>query len=165
MTIDLTDTSTGAIHEALTQARRRMGGPASGTVLTLIIVTDESEQYDAVRAASQAGREHPSRILAVITRRPKGESRLDAEIRVGETGPGRDHPAAHVRPARPARRLGGRAAARARRAGGHLVAGRGAARAGRGPARRGGPAPGDRRGRQRDAQGHAADPGQGLQAG
>jgi glucose-6-phosphate dehydrogenase assembly protein OpcA len=88
MTIDLTDTSTGAIHEALSQARRRMGGPASGTVLTLIIVTDESEQYDAVRAASQAGREHPSRILAVITRKPKGESRLDAEIRVGETGPG-----------------------------------------------------------------------------
>ena len=76
MTIDLTDTSTGAIHEALSQARRRMGGPASGTVLTLIIVTDESEQYDAVRAASQAGREHPSRILAVITRKPKGESRL-----------------------------------------------------------------------------------------
>ena len=88
MTIDLTDTTTGAIHDALTQARRRMGGPASGMVLTLIIVTDEAEQYDAVRAASHAGREHPSRILAVITRRPKAESRLDAEIRVGETGPG-----------------------------------------------------------------------------
>jgi glucose-6-phosphate dehydrogenase assembly protein OpcA len=65
-----------------------MGGPASGMVLTLIIVTDEAEQYDAVRAASHAGREHPSRILAVITRRPKAESRLDAEIRLGETGPG-----------------------------------------------------------------------------
>jgi len=88
VTIDLTDTTTGAIHEALTQARRRMGGPASGTVLTLIIVTNEAEQYDAVRAANQAGREHPSRILAVISRRPKAESRLDAEIRVGETGPG-----------------------------------------------------------------------------
>jgi glucose-6-phosphate dehydrogenase assembly protein OpcA len=88
MTIDLTDTTTGAIHDALTQARRRMGGPASGMVLTLIIVTDEAEQYDAVRAASQAGREHPSRILAVISRKPKAESRLDAEIRVGETGPG-----------------------------------------------------------------------------
>src|ERR1700744_1884948 len=88
MTIDLTNTTTGAIHDALTQARRRMGGPASGMVLTLIIVTDEAEQYDAVRAASQAGREHPSRILAVITRRPKAESRLDAEIKVGETGPG-----------------------------------------------------------------------------
>jgi len=89
MTIDLTDTTTGAIHDALTQARRRMGGPASGMVLTLIIVTNEAEQYEAVRAASHAGREHPSRILAVITpRRPKAESRLDAEIRVGETGPG-----------------------------------------------------------------------------
>jgi glucose-6-phosphate dehydrogenase assembly protein OpcA len=88
MTIDLTDTSTGAIIEALSQARRRMGGPASGMVLTLIIVTDEAEQYDAVRAANQAGREHPSRVLAVITRKPKAESRLDAEIRVGETGPG-----------------------------------------------------------------------------
>ena len=88
MTIDLTDTTTGAIQAALTQARRRMGGPASGMVLTLIIVTDESAQYDAVRAANQAGREHPSRVLAVITRRPKNESRLDAEIRVGENGPG-----------------------------------------------------------------------------
>jgi glucose-6-phosphate dehydrogenase assembly protein OpcA len=88
MTIDLADTTTGSIHEALTQARRRMGGPTSGMVLTLIIVTDESEQYDAVRAANQAGREHPSRVLAVITRKPRAESRLDAEIRVGETGPG-----------------------------------------------------------------------------
>ena len=88
MTIDLTDTTTSSIHEALTEARRRRGGPASGMVLTLIIVTDESAQYDAVRAASQAGREHPSRVLAVITRKPKAESRLDAEIRVGDTGPG-----------------------------------------------------------------------------
>ena len=88
MTIDLTDTTTSAIIEAVTQARRRLGGPASGMVLTLIIVTDEAAQYDAVRAASQAGREHPSRVLAVITRKPKGESRLDAEIRVGDTGPG-----------------------------------------------------------------------------
>src|ERR1700728_3219824 len=88
MTIDLTDTTTGAILGALSQARRRLGGPASGMVLTLIIVTDESSQYDAVRAANHAGREHPSRVLAVIARRPKAESRLDAEIRVGESGPG-----------------------------------------------------------------------------
>ncbi|HEX6523402.1 MAG TPA: glucose-6-phosphate dehydrogenase assembly protein OpcA [Streptosporangiaceae bacterium] len=88
MTIDLTDTTAGAIHDALTQVRRRMGGPTSGMVLTLIIVTNEEAQYDAVRAAAQAGREHPSRVLAVIPRKPKAESRLDAEIRVGETGPG-----------------------------------------------------------------------------
>jgi glucose-6-phosphate dehydrogenase assembly protein OpcA len=88
MTIDLTETTTGGIHEALMQARHRLGGPALGMVLTLVIVTDESAQYDAVRAASQAAREHPCRVLGVITRNPSGRSRLDAEIRVGETGPG-----------------------------------------------------------------------------
>ena len=88
MMIDLAQTSTGQIHDALRQARQRLGGPASGMVLTLVIVTDETAQYDAVRAASEAAREHPCRVLAVIIRRPESGSRLDAEIRVGEASPG-----------------------------------------------------------------------------
>jgi glucose-6-phosphate dehydrogenase assembly protein OpcA len=88
MMIDLTETNTGAIRDALMQARHRLGGPALGMVLTLMIVTDESAQYDAVRAAVEASREHPCRVLGVITRNPAGRSRLDAEIRLGETGPG-----------------------------------------------------------------------------
>jgi len=88
MTIDLTDTTTGAIDHALTEARRRLGGMTMGMVLTLIIVTDEEGQYDAIRAANQAAREHPCRVLAMITRKPKADSRLDAEIRVGEGSPG-----------------------------------------------------------------------------
>ena len=88
MTIDLTDTTTGAIDQALTEARRRLGGMTLGMVLTLIIVTDEAAQYDAIRAANQAATEHPCRVLAVITRKPKADSRLDAEIRVGEASPG-----------------------------------------------------------------------------
>ena len=88
MTIDLTDTTTGAIAEALTDARSRLGGAALGLVLTLVVETDEAAQYDAMRAANQAAREHPCRVLGVITRRPKAESRLDAEIRVGEGSPG-----------------------------------------------------------------------------
>ncbi len=88
MTIDLTDTTTAAIDHALTEARRRLGGMTMGMVLTLIIVTDEEGQYDAIRAANQAAREHPMRILAVITRKSKADSRLDAEIRVGEASPG-----------------------------------------------------------------------------
>src|ERR1700733_3473117 len=107
MTIDLTDTTTSAIHDALTQARRAMGGPASGMVLTLIVVTGEAEQYDAVRAASHAGRRDPG----------------------GRDRAGRDDPAPHVRPARAARRLGGGTAARAGRPRCHLVARRRAARA------------------------------------
>jgi glucose-6-phosphate dehydrogenase assembly protein OpcA len=88
MTIDLTETTTSAIYDALRQARLRLGGVASGMVLTLVIVTDEGAQYDAVRAANAAGRQHPCRILVVIIRRPTERSRLDAEIRVGETTPG-----------------------------------------------------------------------------
>ncbi|MBV9382885.1 MAG: glucose-6-phosphate dehydrogenase assembly protein OpcA, partial [Streptosporangiaceae bacterium] len=88
MTIDLTDTTTTAIEHALTEARRRLGGMAVGMVLTLIIVTDEAEQYDAIRAANEAAREHPARVIAVITRKARADSRLDAEIRVGETSPG-----------------------------------------------------------------------------
>jgi len=88
MMIDLAETTTGRIHEAIRQARQRLGGPASGMVLTLVIVTDETAQYDAVRSASEAAREHPCRVLTVITRRPEASSRLDAEIRVGESGPG-----------------------------------------------------------------------------
>jgi glucose-6-phosphate dehydrogenase assembly protein OpcA len=88
MMIDLTETTTGAIRDTLMQARHQLGGPALGMVLTLVIVTDESAQYDAVRAASQAAREHPCRILGVITRSPAGRSRLDAELRVGDSSAG-----------------------------------------------------------------------------
>ncbi|GAB2852356.1 glucose-6-phosphate dehydrogenase assembly protein OpcA [Actinocorallia aurea] len=89
MNIDLTATTTRKIQESLTQARHQMGGPAVGMVLTLVIVTDESAQYDSLRAATEAAREHPCRVLTVISRDARGSSsRLDAEIRIGETGPG-----------------------------------------------------------------------------
>ena len=88
MLIDLTDTTTSEVRGALTRARDQMGGPTTGVVLNLIIMTDESRQHDAVRAASQAGREHPCRVLAVISRGSHGESRLDAEIRSGDGSAG-----------------------------------------------------------------------------
>lgn len=88
MIIDLANTSTRKIQDALTATRHRMGGPATGKVLTLIVVTGEAAQYDAIRAATEAAREHPCRILGVIARGGQSESRFDAEVRVGETGPG-----------------------------------------------------------------------------
>ena len=88
MMIDLTDTTTRGVLDALTKAREQLGGPATGMVLNLILMTDESAQYDAVRAASLASREHPCRVLGVISRDPNSGSRLDAEIRTGEGAPG-----------------------------------------------------------------------------
>ncbi|MEU6280612.1 glucose-6-phosphate dehydrogenase assembly protein OpcA [Streptomyces sp. NPDC047028] len=88
MKIDLTDTTAGAINKALVRGRRAVGTPAVGMVLTLVIVTDEENAYDALRAANDASREHPSRTLVVIKRvsrtlRDRTSSRLDAEVRVG----------------------------------------------------------------------------------
>jgi glucose-6-phosphate dehydrogenase assembly protein OpcA len=57
-------------------------------VLNLIIMTDEADQYDAMRAATHAGREHPCQILGVIARSGRRPRRLDAEITVGESMPG-----------------------------------------------------------------------------
>jgi glucose-6-phosphate dehydrogenase assembly protein OpcA len=88
MLTDLTDTTTAHIQAALFRAQGQMGGPATGVVLNLIIVTDESGQHDAVRAASQASREHPCRVLGVIARDSRRASQLDAEIRSGEGTPG-----------------------------------------------------------------------------
>src|SRR5271165_1354720 len=88
MLTDLTDTTTADIRAALARIRDQMGGLATGFVLNLIIMTDESGQHDAVRAASQAGREHPCRVLGVIARDERMPSRLDAEIRSGDGTPG-----------------------------------------------------------------------------
>ncbi|MFJ5533509.1 glucose-6-phosphate dehydrogenase assembly protein OpcA [Streptomyces sp. NPDC093261] len=88
MKIDLTDTTASKINKALVQGRRAIGTPAVGMVLTMVIVTDEENAYDSVKAAEDASREHPSRTLVVIKRhartsRDRTASRLDAEVRVG----------------------------------------------------------------------------------
>ena len=89
MSIDLVDTNAAEINNAIVQARRRNGSPAMGMVLSLVVDSDESGAYDAIRAASDAAHEHPSRIIGVIRRPGRGEPRLDAEVRVaGEAGPG-----------------------------------------------------------------------------
>ncbi|MEU9153278.1 glucose-6-phosphate dehydrogenase assembly protein OpcA [Streptomyces sp. NPDC048417] len=88
MKIDLTDTTAGKVNKALVQGRRAIGTPAVGMVLTLVVVTDEENAYDALKAAGDASHEHPSRTLVVIRRvsrspRDRTTSRLDAEVRVG----------------------------------------------------------------------------------
>ncbi|MGW0872216.1 glucose-6-phosphate dehydrogenase assembly protein OpcA [Streptomyces sp. NPDC002740] len=88
MKIDLDDTTASKINKALVQGRRAIGTPAVGMVLTMVIVTDEENAYDSIKAAEEASHEHPSRTLVVIKRharspRDRTNSHLDAEVRVG----------------------------------------------------------------------------------
>jgi glucose-6-phosphate dehydrogenase assembly protein OpcA len=108
MGVILTDTNAARISAALLNARRSAGSPAMGMVLTLLIVCDESEYQAALKASMEAGREHPCRILLVVTGQGRKTS-LDAEVRIGEGTPGEvviirmrgevaTHPASVIRP-------------------------------------------------------------------
>ena len=108
MIITLDDTNSAKISAALLRARRNAGSPAQGMVLTMLIVCDESEYASALEASMLAGREHPSRILLVVTGAGR-EASLSAEVHIGEGTPGEvvvirmrgpvaAHPASVVRP-------------------------------------------------------------------
>jgi glucose-6-phosphate dehydrogenase assembly protein OpcA len=81
--IDLPGTTTAAINKYLVKLRRDVGAMTLGRVLTLVIVVNETEADDAIEAANDASRQHPCRIIAVISGTKTGRSRLDAQIRVG----------------------------------------------------------------------------------
>lgn len=87
--IRLDNTSGGAVAAAIAAERHRNGSPATGMVLTLLILSDEEFQADATSGAVTAARQHPMRIVTLVPRPSRQEPRLDAEIAVGgEDGPG-----------------------------------------------------------------------------
>ena len=88
MKVELIDTTASTVRNELTRMCQQMGGLTTGVVLNLIIMTDEADQYDALRAATQAGREHPCQVLGVIARSGRRPRRLDGEVTVGENMPG-----------------------------------------------------------------------------
>jgi glucose-6-phosphate dehydrogenase assembly protein OpcA len=83
MIYDLPDTTTGDVNRKLIDIRVAGGAVALGRVMTLIIVTDDGPAEHAIRAANEASREHPCRIIAVIAGDELGSGRLDAQLRVG----------------------------------------------------------------------------------
>jgi len=86
--VDLVSTTSSEIAGALLKVRRNAGSPAMGMVGTVVVVADEATHHDAQRAANEAGREHPSRVLVVIPRPGRGAAHVDAEVRIGEGVPG-----------------------------------------------------------------------------
>src|SRR5699024_2208858 len=74
MSIELTSTNASAVAAALLSERRKAGSPAMGMVMTFLVVTDESDHYDALKVARAVAREHPARILGIIRRSARGRS-------------------------------------------------------------------------------------------
>ena len=83
MIVNLPETTVSKISKELVAIREQGGAVALGRVLTLVIDTDELGAEAAIEAANEASREHPSRIITLISSPNADQPRLDAEIRVG----------------------------------------------------------------------------------
>lgn len=81
LTLDSTDTR--EVSKQLVKLRGDVGAIALGRVMTLLVVVDEDSAEAALEAANEASRQHPSRIITLVRASRAGESRMDAEIRVG----------------------------------------------------------------------------------
>lgn len=87
MIVELPDTTTSHVSRTLVTIREDGGAVALGRVLTLIVVTRDDEEEDAIDAANDASREHPMRLIVLSSSsedaNPGTAPRLDAQIRVG----------------------------------------------------------------------------------
>lgn len=83
MIVDLPSTTTADISRRLIRLRADTGSMALSRVLTLVVVVDESEADAAIDTANDASRQHPCRIIVVVTGNKRGAARLDGQIRVG----------------------------------------------------------------------------------
>ncbi|WP_166872015.1 glucose-6-phosphate dehydrogenase assembly protein OpcA [Salinibacterium sp. ZJ450] len=82
MIVDLPNTTTSAVSKSIVSIREEGGVVALGRVLTLVIAVPIGDEEEAIKAANDASREHPMRVIVVSTD-PTKPNRLDAEIRVG----------------------------------------------------------------------------------
>jgi len=81
--VDLPGTTTAAVNRYLVKLRHDVGAMTLGRVLTLVVIVDDIGAEPAIEAANDASRQHPCRIIAVISGKKSGTSQLDAQIRVG----------------------------------------------------------------------------------
>lgn len=85
MIVDLPGATTNDINKKITGLREEGGAITLSRVLTLVISLHSDELLeDSIEAANFASREHPCRVIVVVTGdRGAAESRLDAQLRVG----------------------------------------------------------------------------------
>ncbi len=85
MIVDIPDTTTNDINKRITALREEAGAITLGRVLTLVAAPDcEEAVEDVIDAAASASREHPCRIIVVVTGdRSAQKPCLDGQLRVG----------------------------------------------------------------------------------
>ncbi|KAB1503673.1 glucose-6-phosphate dehydrogenase assembly protein OpcA [Corynebacterium sp. 320] len=84
MIIDLPDTTTQALSKKLRDVREEWGELTIGRVLTLIVVASGEDDIDAILdTLHDASREHPSRVILLVSHGDADNNTLDCQIRMG----------------------------------------------------------------------------------
>ncbi|MDJ0315683.1 glucose-6-phosphate dehydrogenase assembly protein OpcA [Arthrobacter antibioticus] len=83
MIVELPNTTTSQITKKIVKMREQGGVVTLGRVLTLVVITRNGSEEEAITAANLASREHPCRIIVLASGSDTEETRLDGEIRVG----------------------------------------------------------------------------------
>lgn len=83
MITKLENTTTSQVARELVRLREEGGAVALGRVLTLVVISEEELNEEAIVAANHASGEHPMRVIVVHTYPKSGSPQLNAEIRIG----------------------------------------------------------------------------------
>lgn len=84
MIFTLSDTDTHEIARTLVEIRDDGSQGTTSRVLTLIAVAKDTDNIRSVISASKdASREHPCRVIVLVTGDPDRNTRIDAEVRIG----------------------------------------------------------------------------------
>lgn len=84
MIVNLPDTDTASIARQLVKLREQGGIVTTGRVLTLIVLAKSDDDLEGIiTTVNSVSREHPSRVLVLVSDDPRLDNRLDAELRVG----------------------------------------------------------------------------------
>lgn len=84
MIFDLPNTGTREIAKQLVSIRESGTQVATGRVLTLIVIANTNDEIEPlIETITEATREHPSRVILMITGDLDAQPRLDAQIRMG----------------------------------------------------------------------------------
>ena len=84
MIFELANTDTREIAKTLVRVRDTTSQGTTSRVLTLIVVAKATDDIEAIiTATNDASREHPSRVIVLVTGEATKPSRLDGEVRIG----------------------------------------------------------------------------------
>ncbi|MBO3129495.1 glucose-6-phosphate dehydrogenase assembly protein OpcA [Dermatophilus congolensis] len=83
MIIELPDTSIPAVAKRIISVRENNGAMALGRVMTLVVITEEETLEPVLHEAQNATRQHPSRIIVVVSGNPNSTNKVDAQVRIG----------------------------------------------------------------------------------